>query len=1628
METNEPRPENTPQGKRRKSKLRYFGYLRQLVVWGIGLSLLLILLFQIPAFQNWIGKQVVNSIGETLGTEVRLDRVNLAWFDALSLDGLYVEDKYGDTLLYSDAIRADFNFNPLILLSRGLEIEELEISNTRFVIRRDVGDAESNLETALEKLFPPKDEPSKPLNLNLQRLQLRNISFIQNDSVRGQRMDLELQEAAIRLENLDLPGKRIELSDVSIFEPRYVLTNFQPSPLDENSDPLSLETIEMMDSISNAVDQLDSLKLEVIVDNVEIKDGYFQLDNYRKDPIERSDLTAIDFARLGVSDIDLEVSDLLMRRDTFTGQLQHLSLREKSGFIIDKLSVGDLTVAPTRLIANDIELLTPDSRLSDTLDFTYRRGWEDWNDFPNRVNMRLNFDESRVALRDIMYFARKLRSNQFFRDNRRRAISLDGLIRGRVNSLKGEALELALDNENYLAGDFELTGVTRPGETFLQLDLEQAVTDMGTLRSLIENFNPPEAFNRLGQLRFSGNFDGFITNFVAYGDLRTDIGRAELNMQMNLTPGVAAAEYQGDLLLENFDVGMFLNKPEFGTVSLSGNIADGRGLVAETAAAGLNATIDNFTFRDYNYRQAEISGQLNRNFFNGSFDIRDENIDFNFLGELDFRDSIADFDFAAEVARLDLKALNLSKADLVISGLIDLNLRNTKFSDMEGSVNIGSLSLVKDDTEVYDIDTVAAYSSFDERGRKLVVLESDVATGRLVGEFDLDQVVGSLKQFMVNNYPGFAERLNLEPPRRISSGNNFSYELEIIDSKGLNYLIAPTLGPIRGLVVAGNYNEALEEFGFEVEVPDLEIGKLRINDIILLATSNGPFGEISLVVDSTYNNGKPLLGQVTFLSLLEGDSLDFGINYASDGSLLDKVDLDGHFFLPDSVNYRLTFDSSRLVLFQDIWEISGENAITFRKGYIDTRNFHLESGRRRISLQREGRRGLGLDLRNFELGLIDSLWNYPNLDFSGDFSAKVTVQDLFKMEGLSANLRADTFLMNDDDYGWMRLDATVPDLRGQVNAYLSLNRDTSQLITEAVFNLQDLTENPTSNEQRKNYLDLNVAIDGYPLELANYWVGGSVSDIEGEFNAGMRVKGLTNRLDVDGFIKARNGAFTIDYLKTRYRFDEAPVAINNTLFDASGTVLRDRYGNSASVRGGISHNRLKNLGLDAELFTDRFLALDLEKEDNDLFYGRALGKGRIAFSGNFRQTDIYVRAEVGRDSYLFIPTDQTAEAGPISDIRFVNKKVYVEPEEEELRDPTGVSLEMELIINEQAQVEIIFDEEIGDLIRGNGRGNLRITVPRDGDMQMFGDYTIASGNYLFTFYKVVNKLFSVRPGGSISWSGDPFGAQINLKADYEKLSTPILNFIQEYLVGNADQGLQSDAARATEVNLTLILQGQLLQPDINFDLSFPQLEGRLETFANNKRRLLLMDQNELNRQVFGLIVVGQFLPADLSFSTQDVAVNTISEWLSNYFSLLLNNLLTDTFGEDAFISSFDFDLAYNRYNSGNLSADGLNSRGDVFEFTIRKSLGNRWTIVSDISVLSNNQLAASGNSQTFIGNNFALEYAFNDARTLKLRFYQRITPDIVSTARNQVGLGLSWRKEFNSLKEFFGKMKEEVPQ
>ncbi|NRA52171.1 MAG: translocation/assembly module TamB domain-containing protein, partial [Phaeodactylibacter sp.] len=532
-----------------------------------------------------------------------------------------------------------------------------------------------------------------------------------------------------------------------------------------------------------------------------------------------------------------------------------------------------------------------------------------------------------------------------------------------------------------------------------------------------------------------------------------------------------------------------------------------------------------------------------------------------------------------------------------------------------------------------------------------------------------------------------------------------------------------------------------------------------------------------------------------------------------------------------------------------------------------------------------------------------------------------------------------------------------------------------------------------------------------------YWLAGTIKNTVGSFDAEAKVYGFPGKPHIEGEINVSGGATTIDFLQTRYSFDNARVEARDFLFDATGIEVKDKYGNIATISGGITHNYLKNLGIRAELNTDRFLALDTDKEDNDLFYGHALGSGEVTFNGPLRAIDIYVNASVGRETRLVIPVSYGSDASELNFINFRKQEAEVPLDQDKKLELSGVSLEMDLNITEEAQGEIIFDEQAGDIIKGTGRGDIRILVPRNGEFEMFGDYNIEQGEYLFTLYNVVNKDFDINSGGVISWSGDPFEAQIRLEAEYAGLSTPVANFIQEYLI-DAPDDLKQGASQPAEVELTMELRGDLLKPVINFDLNFPQLIGGLKTLTDSKIRILRQDPNELNRQVFGLIVVGQFLPSDIAIQGADIFYNTVSEFVSNQLSLLLTELFSEFFGDQSALSGIDFDIAYNQYQA-NFGDSQDFRRGDEFQLQMRQDFFNdRLSVLVGGNVDIGNSARVPDASGTFVGNDLVIEYVLNRDRTLKLRVYQRLEPDIGGGSRLEVGTGLSYRKEFDSFGAF----------
>ncbi|MDX2068256.1 MAG: translocation/assembly module TamB domain-containing protein [Haliscomenobacter sp.] len=1569
----------------------------------------LFLLFQIPIIQEWAIDETTKAISKTTHTRTEVGHFRLSFFNQVVLKDVYFEDDQGDTLLFCKSLNAQIKLSPITLIREGLVFDELSIREGRFNIQKAPASELNNLEILLQRLFPPQPEgpkkEKKPFGLAIKKLNLDKVVFLKNDLHRGQRMEINIYRGRIAIDKMNLPQKILKAKYIRLKGAKVFIDELNYGPGYEES----LTEIEEQVPLDSSA--LDTSRWKVDVAEIDFSESVFKVHNYRKAPKIKVARDTIDFAHMEVQDIDIKIQDFKIHNDVFSGKLGNISLREKSGFELSRLAAKEAIVSSQEITLNGAALVTPHSNIGDTIQLKFD-SFDDFGDFPNLVRMDNRFNGAQIAMRDIMAFASDLTTNPFFRKNKETTLSLDGRIYGLVNNLNGRNFRLLLPDGTFLQGKFDARNLAVKDNESIDLRMDQLSTSMRTLRDLLPNFSLPRNFDKLGKLEYRGEFIGFFNSFTTIGQLSTSIGSANLNVSLKNTESPERASYSGTVVLNNFDLGKWTDNKNFGKISLLAKVGegDGYGLAGKNARAKLSADIKSFEFKGYKYTNAQMQGELKARKFDGNLVIADNNIDLNFTGKVDLSKDVPEYNFYSSINKLNLQKLNFSKEEIVLTGNVDVNFQAKNLVDLVGRAEFKDFDLNKGD-QTYHFKMVDISSTLDSTGNRKLDIASDAMDAHLNGRFDIEKIPAAFQLFIYDNFPGFAQRFKMNKVDSLLRPQQFKYDIKIKNSGGLHELLNAQLGPLKNFTLSGEFDNLTAKLITKLDAPEFRFGSLAATDLGLRVDLNDGQGFITLNTASLSINDKQKLPNITLQTSVDRDTIDFGLTYADKSSrVLSKVNLDGRFFIRDSNTMLMRLSNSDLHLLNTNWSINPLNTIIFGKDYIDVQDFALQNGAKSIRLDRLGRKGIKLGMNNMDLGLLNGYLNFEPMEFGGRCNLEARVEDLLGLKNIGLSLISDTLFINKDDWGLMRLDVKMRDRQHPLEAYFSLTKDTAQLLMEGYYNLSTFGE---STEQQARYFDANLNIHSYPLNIADYFVGDVFKNLYGYFDTDIHLNGDFSNPNIVGKMYLMKGGFTVDYLKTNYTFERGNVDVDNFLFDLSGMVLYDKRKNRARLDGGIRHDHLKRFGFNASLNTlEPFFALDTKKGDNEQFYGQAIGMGKINFSGSFQRPDISVIASVGEGSRLIIPVSNERKVGQLDFVRFVEKTPKAEKAKDE-RELTGVGINLDITVQRGAEMQIIFNEQSGDVIKGAGRGAVQISVPRGGDFKMFGEIVIDEGEYLFTLYNLFNKGFRVKEGGTLTWNGDPFGAIINLEAEYRDLSASVYSFIQEYLVAASDE-LKAAANTNTNIDLRMKLRGDLLKPTIDFDLAFPNLRGELQSFAESKIRILKQDQNELNKQVSGLILFGQFLPADFALGTQAraFALNSVSELVSNQVSLMVTELLKDLVGEGV-LSDINFNVRQALTSSGN----------NEFQFSLKPYFLKDRLSVQVGGNIQNNVPGLEVN--TFVGTDVVIEYAITPDRNLKLRIFQKLQPD-VGGRRFQLGTGLSFRKEYDSFADFIRSFKRKV--
>ena len=1574
------------------------------------------LAFQIPAVQRWAAREASRQVSQLIGTEFHVDHIGLTPFTRFELWDVYALDERADTLLQADHLGVQL-LSPLrSLLANQLDIEQVELAGARVQLYRNRAHPRGNWDFLIDKLGlrrgdgPP--DGTQPIQLDLRETLLRDSYVSFEDSLAGTSLSLALDTLDLAFDKFDLPaahfeGDRLLAAGLSVQLRRYV--GVEASGIGgANTGAANLPSLD-----TDAGDSRFNLLPQVLLTLPDLqlrRSNISFLDERRPRTAEGT----FDAGNVQLRNLNLVATDIALSADSLGLSLGGLSGSEAvSGLTLSKFAAQQLSLTNRELRLEDYNLSTPGSSLGHQLRLRVPVG-SDWRSLATDLRYDLKLSKGKVSIAELLSLvpqAAQVAGLQTFSDAH---IVLGGDISGTVDRLKVDDLSLLLPDGTALDADISIRNLRNPKEAWLFVDVRALHTEVDEVSNWLPGIVVPPALERLGAVDFSGSFTGFVTDFVAYGDLRTSLGRATLDTRFVRRGQVPT--YTGGAKVLDFDLGKFLQNPELGRLTANIEIIQGRGLKRENLQLDLIGNVGAFDFRGYNYHNLAIKGRIDPNGFSGQLESRDPNADFTFDGMIDTRADQQQFGFNIDVRNLNLNALHLSKFGWEITGDFEVSSNSLDLDELEGSVTVDSLQLRHTDGRIYDLKRLRAEQAIAPDGDKRLVFISPQVQFELSGRYQLLRLPRVLQAAFAKTYPELYAKANLPAVITVDSTNtriSLDARLMSVDS-----LLDVFRVPVRGI------DGAIIAMTFDREREDLDLSFSGVSPVVAGITLDkfgfdlrGQSGDLQLEGDIAHLGfGKFGFERVHVFSEYADGELRFGVSSDTTTRVLGEVRLGGSIILGDTAIVFQLDPTSHLDVSGERWIVDAGNELTFGNRRLTAKDVVLRSGERFIEVESLGQRGVNVLLRKFDLDVLNGYLNPDKIQLAGEVDAFFTAEDLYAQEGITASVAVDTFRVNGVDWGAIQALVTRADSTQAVTLYTTFSRFGQQAIVDA--QLATAAGQVVDGEARPaQYFNATVTSEDFDMSFLSYFIPG-ITDLQGKLGADLHFFGTPDDITPEGGILVNDVGITVDYLQTRYFADNQFLSVDSRLLDATGKQITDRFGNVATLNGGLVHTGLKNWGLDVSMTTDRLEVLNTNRRDNPLYYGSAFMSGRVAFAGPFNLTDIDIDATALADTRVVFPVNGTSGESELRFIRFVSPEDSLQQAAATVL--RGLSMDMNIAVTPAAELLLLFDESSGDIMRAQGSGNIDFNISRTGTYNMYGRFEIAEGSYLFTLLQVVNKPFTVLEGGTINWTGDPFSAELNLTARYEGLSAAPEPLILEYIAARPD--LEAAAGNRTPINLLMKLTGELRRPNLAFEITLPDLQGELRGYVNSKLALIKQDDDLLNRQVFGLIVIGQFLPQSTDIQVSSVGVNTISELFSNQLSYLLTELFSSLTGANSALTGIDVDINFQN-NSSLAGVASAGAAGTNLQTRLRTYfLEDRLEIGGSLSI------AQSGPQQgNLTAGRFEVTYAISENRRLRLKTFVSRDNNFSIGIRNRAGVGVTWRRDFDSFAELFGIKPVAVP-
>lgn len=1319
----------------------------------------------------------------------------------------------------------------------------------------------------------------------------------------------------------------------------------------------------------------------------------------RDSKIKYKDLTARDTVNHGLNFNDLDISKLnlsvvnIQSSDSVTKFfVDNVGLHDKSGFNIGDLRFNaridssglQMSNFTVDLDHSHVEARQINVSLNKLTQHDTIRNHQDQS-ILNRYSIDGVFKESVISLTDLAYIIPEMWGMN-------EPILFSGSIKGSLNNIKLKKINFKIGKNTQLNADLELRGLPDWKNTFIFFKLYNNIINFNDLAAIRMPDSspdrylkfPPVLLNNL-KLTYQGNFSGFPSDFVAYGTLGGDLGK--MTTDIAIRPGKSGEiGFNGNLNTKSFQIGRLLDYEPLGAVSL-GIKVNGSKWEGKKFNMKIEGNIDSLYLNNYRIDSIYVNGKASERSYEGNMSVEDNNLKMKFSGIADLSSKIPVFNFKSNVSRANLYALGLDKEfkDSRISFDLESNFSGDYIDNVNGLINLNDFKLTRD-TRTLQVKNLALRTT-NNASINTISLRSDLADIDIVGKYLFREFDLTIRDYLKYYLPS----AKLPFSTRTTTGKNaLNFDIMIKKAEELGGFILPGLAAKSPVILKGNIDSDKKTMNFDASANEIIYNKTLVKGLTLNSRNVGNHWLLRAGTEEALLGGSLKVQNLSLNNSLAHDSLKTTLTWNNSGTptYSGKIDALGIFSVNNKGNNLADFylNPTRIWVADSLWQIDqSQLKIDSTSIAINNFNIHHNSEGFRINgkVTENPADKLNIVFNKVRLGNLDLLVG-DDIGIDGILNGTASIADPYHTFNLTSDLRLSDFTYLEENFGDILIKNDWDKENKRLNTSLNLEKDgKSNLAIEGYY------------EPEINNVNFHSTFTEFPLGTLLPLLRSFSNKIDGIGNGNVFISGKLSAPSFKGKVAVRNALIGIDYTKVVYSLNDTVRFSGDSIIFKNFNV-HDSEKNTALYNGVLTHRLFGHMTYYMTATTNKIMALNTNASDNNLFYGVAHCSGKITLLGQGDKLKMTSNLKTEAGTQITVPLENPESVQEYNLVRFINPDTLAQKSQVIQRtiESNNFELEMNLTATSDAKVQMLFNASIGEAINGQGSGNLRFIYDKEGDFYIYGDYVIEKGDYTFVLQNVINRKFKIEDGGTLTWNGDIYSAIVDLNAVYS-LRTSVSD-----LLTSTGQGENS---RRIPVECRINLSKKLFNPTVKFDIAFPTADER----TKDELQQFLSTQDDINRQMFSLMVMGQFFTPeymrgrqgqDIQSNSTNLVGATASDIMSNYFSNWFSKV------------SNDFDVGF-KYRPG----DQLNT--NQMEVALSTQMfDNRVTMKGNIG---NNSRLQTNTTNPVVGE-VEVYVKLNKSGKLQLKAYNRANDDLIyDTSLYKQGVGFTFKEEFDSLSDLF---------